>query len=292
MGSTRYGAEGAVGRGLSPDIWQAYGFIGGDFGDPSRIPFFFDDFANVPLFTTNTTNILANGYRTLQSNGVTIQNCAAADNSEGEFGILEIAGNDAEDDEGYIEMGAGKNGLVILDDTVGERAVVAFEARIKRTSVTDAHTGFTFGIGAPAIATTGGMVAETHVLVAKDFVGFQAKAGSNDEIDAIYSIVTTGVAAGFTDGDNVATSVADTWMKLGCVFDPLAEPNNKMKYFVDGVELGASKQVTDAIITAASAFPTDKEMTLVLLTRNETQDTTAHEVYMDWWAVGSYAVDT
>lgn len=290
MGTLRLSAEGAVGRGLSPAIWQAYGFIGGNFSDPSLIPFFFDDFANVPLFTTNTTNILANGYRTFQDDGVTIQNCLAADNSEGEFGILEIAGNDADNDEGSIELGGGKNGLVRIDPTVGECAVVAFEARIKRTSVTDDYTGFAFGIGEPGFTTVEALVDDTLALYAagKDFVGFQTLAASNEEIDTVYSI--GGTASIVQIKDNAGTSVADTWMKLGGVYDPGAEADKKLKLFLDGVELGDS--VTDAIITAGSVFPTDEEMTLVLLTKNGDAGTTTHEVYMDWWAIGSYSVDT
>jgi hypothetical protein len=289
MGSTRLSAEGAVGRGLSPAIWQAYDLLVG-FDDPSRGGFFFDDFANVPLFTTNTTNILANGYRTFQDDGVTIQNAATADNSEGEFGILEIAGNDADNDEGSIELGSGTNGLVRIDPTAGERAVVAFEARIKRTSVTDNHTGFAFGLGEPAFTTVEALVDDTLALYAagKDFVGFQTLAASNEEIDTVYSI--GGTASIVQIKDNAGTAVADTWIKLGGVYDPNAEADKKLKLFIDGVELGDS--VTDAIITAGTVFPTDEEMTLVLLTKNGDGTSAAHPVFMDWWAIGAYSTDT
>lgn len=288
MGTLRYSAEGAIGRGLSPAIWQAYGFIGGNFNDPSLIPFFFDDFAAMPKMASATAQA---GYYTYQDTGVTIQGCAAADNSEGEFGVLEIAGNDADNDEGHIELGAGVQGLVRLDTTAGERCVVAWEARIKRTSVTDDHTAFAFGIGEPAFCAAEGLVNDTGAMVAagKDFIGFQALCASNDEIDAIYTIGGTATVNQVTD--NAATSVADTWMKFGCVYDPRAEANRKLKYFIDGAEISYTTAVTDAIITAGTAFPTDEEMTLVLLTKNGDAATTAHAVYMDWWAIGSYLVD-
>jgi len=61
-----------------------------------------------------------------------------------------------------------------------------------------------------------------------------------------------------------------------------------MKFFIDGTELGDS--VTDAIIAAATAFPTDEELTPILATKVLTA--TAAPLYMDWWAVGSYSVDT
>ena len=88
MGTTRLSAEGAVGRGLSPAIWQAYGFIGGNQNDPSLTPMFFDDFDKLGLYTSATSQ---SGYKTYQDGGVTIQQAAAVDNSEGEFGLLEIS---------------------------------------------------------------------------------------------------------------------------------------------------------------------------------------------------------
>lgn len=287
MGTTRLSAEGATGRGLSPAIWQAYGFIGGNFSDPSLKPFFFDDFASLGVYASATSQ---GGCITYQDTGVTIQQCAAADNSEGEFGVLEITGNDADNDEGSIELGAGTSGLVRIDPTAGKRAVVAFEARIKRTTVTDNHTAFAFGLGEPGFCAANALVDDTAALVAagKDFVGFQTLTASNEEIDTVYMIGGTSPAVQVKD--NAGTAVADTWIKLGGVYDPNAESGKKMKFFIDGVELGDS--VTDAIITAGTAFPTDEEMTLVLLTKNGDGTSAAHAVYCDFWAVGSYPVDT
>ena len=286
MGTTRFSAEGAGGRGLSPAIWQRYGFIGGRHKDPSLIGFFFDDFAKLGVMASTVTQC---GYKTYQDEGVTIQQCASADNSEGEFGILEITGNDADNDEGSIELGAGTSGLVRIDPTLGERAIVACEARIKRTSVTNDHTAFAFGLGEPAFCAANALVDNTGAMVAagKDFVGFQALCASNSEIDTIYTI--GGTATVVQVKDNAATSVADTWMKLGVVYDPLGAANKKLKFFVDGVELDDS--VTDAIIAAGTAFPTDEEMTLVLLTKNGDAGTTAHGTFCDWWAVGTLPVD-
>jgi len=253
--------------------------------DPSYCPFFFDDFAGMPRMASVTAQ---GPYYTYQDTGVTIQGCAAADNSEGEFGVLEIAGNDADNDEGHIELGAGVQGLVRIDPTAGERCVVAWECRMKRTSVTDDHTAFAFGIGEPAFCAAEGLVDNTGALVAagKDFVGFQTLCASNEEIDTVYMIGSGAVAQ---VKDNAGTAVADTWIKLGCVYDPRGVTNKKLLFFIDGVELGDS--VTDAVIAAGTAFPTDEEMTLVLLSKNGDANSTAHAVYMDWWAIGSYCVD-
>lgn len=285
MGTLRHTAESAVKRGLSPGIWQAYGFIGGNFYDPSLRPFYFDDFPKFPTMASATEE---DGHITYQDTGVTIKPCADTDNSEGEFGIVEIAGNDADNDEGHLELGGAVGGLVRIDDTVGERCIVAFECRMKRTTVTDNHTAFAFGLGEPGFAAADALVDDTAALVAagKDFVGFQTLTASNEEIDTVYMI-----ASGSTVQvkDNAGTAVADTWIKLGGVYDPRAPADQKMKYFIDGVELG--DHPTDAVIAAGTAFPTDEELTLILLTKNGDAGTTEHLTYLDWWAVGSYCVD-
>jgi hypothetical protein len=283
MGTTRLSAEGSVGRGLSPAIWQAYNFIGGNFYDPSLRPMFFDDFANFPLYATT---VAQQGYLTVQDTNVTIQQCASCDNSEEEFGIMEIYHDGTQHDEGNIEMGSAKAGLVRIDDTAGERSVVAFEARVKALTVAVGDCCFAIGLGEPGIAAADMIVDTTGALVAKDFVGFQTLLTSNSEIDAVYSLVTTGVVQ---VTDNAGTLVADTWIKLGFVFDPLEAAGKKLKYFIDGDEITYDTAVTDAVIAAGTAFPTDEELTLCLGTKILTAAATYF--YVDWWAVGSYCVD-
>lgn len=285
MGTTRLSAEGAVGRGLSPAIWQAYGFIGGNFSDPSLKPMFFDDFEKLGVMATATSQ---GGYITYQDTSVTIQQCAATDNSEGEFGVLEVAHDGTAHDEGSIELGSGVSGLVRIDDTVGERAVVAAEARIKVPTVVVGDCCFAFGLAKAGQASADAIVDTTGALDGSgvDFVGFQTLLGSNSEIDTVYAIDSTATTVQVKD--NAGTMVLDTWIKLGMVFDPMAETNKKMKFFIDGTELG--DYVTDAIIAAGTAFPTDEELTLLFATKILTASATT--AYMDWWAVGSYSVDT
>lgn len=282
MGTTRLSAEGAVGRGLSPAIWQAYGFIGGNLNDPSLIPFFFIDFADFGVMASATSQ---GGFITYQDTGVTIQPGPAVDNSEGEFGMVEVAGNDADNDEGHLEMGAGTSGLVRIDPTVSERAVVAAEFRFKKASVADNALAVALGLGEPGFAAADALVDDTGALADKDFIGFQTLHASGEEIDTIYRISGGSVVQ---IKDNAGTMVADTWIKLGLVYDPNGATNKKIKMFIDGVELGDS--VTDAIIAAGTAFPTDEELTPVMLLKVGAAAESKGQ--LDWLAVGSYSVDT
>jgi hypothetical protein len=281
MGTLRLSAEGAVGRGLSPAIWQAYGFIGGALGDPSLFPFLFLDFANFGVMASAASQ---GGFITYQDSGVTIQPGPDCDNSEGEFGMVEVAGNDADNDEGHLELGAGTSGLVRIDPTAGERAVVAAEFRFKKVSVANNAVAVALGLGEPGFAAADGLADNTGVLASKDFVGFQTLHASGSEIDTVHRLAGQSVVQ---VKDNAATMVADTWIKLGMVYDPRAEANKKMKFFVNGVELNDS--VTDAVIAAGSVFPTDEELTLVMLTK--VGEAAESKAYLDWAAVGKYLVD-
>jgi hypothetical protein len=288
MGTLRLSAEGTVGRGLSPAIWQAYGFIGGNLNDPSRFGFHFDDFEKFPAMTSETDQ---DGYYTYQDAGVTIAPYTVIDNSDGEFGVVQIAGNNADNDEGHLELGDGTAGLVRIDPTAGSRCVVAFEARVKRTTVVTNNACFAFGLGEPGFAAADALVDDTSAMVAagKDFIGFQTLNASPSEIDAIYTIGGTATVNQITD--KAGTLVADEWIKLGGVYDPMQASGDKLKLFIDGAEIEYDTKVTDAIISAGTAFPTDEEMTLVLLTKCHTQATTEHPVYADWWCIGSRLVD-
>jgi len=283
MGTLRLSAEGAVGRGLSPAIWQAYGFIGGNFNDPSRVGFHFDDFEKFPTMTSVTDQ---DGFYTYQDSGVTIAPYATMDNSQEEFGVVCIAANDADNDEGAMELGDGTAGVVRIDPTAGSRAVVAFEARIRLTTVAENHACFAFGLAEPAICANSALVDNTSALVQKDFIGFQTLQASPSEIDAVYNIASGTLAQ---IKDNAGTLVAATYIKLGGVYDPREAKNEKLKLFIDGAYIGSS--VTDAIIAAGTAFPTDEELTLAFLTKSHTQATTAHPAYIDWWAIGTLWVD-
>lgn len=282
MGTTRLSAQGTVGRGLSPAIWQAYGFIGGNHSDPSLKPFFFDEFDRLGVLATT---VVQGPYVTLQEGASTIQQCTTVDNSLEEFGVLELAAFDGANEEASIELGGGTGGIVNLSLTAGSRNVVCWEARIRRTTLLHEHASFAFGLAEPGLAAAATLADTTAVFASKDIIGFQTLNDSNSEVDAIYR------AAGQTLGlvtDNAGTAVAATYQKYGCVFDPLASDGQKMRFFIDGAEIAYDTAVTDAVLAGAT-FPLDEPLTLLLAAI--TVEAVAHPVFMDWWAVGSYNVD-
>ena len=72
--------------------------------------------------------------------------------------------------------------------------------------------------------------------------------------------------------------VADTWIKLGFVFDPEAIPAERITWWVDGV--AQTTFVTQTQATAAT-FPDAEPMGLCLLTK--VGGAVAAQVDIDWW---------
>jgi hypothetical protein len=75
--------------------------------------------------------------------------------------------------------------------------------------------------------------------------------------------------------------VADTYVKVGFVYDPSAVDDKKIKLFVDGVEQALGVTATQI---ATATFPDAEELAMLLATKTHTQDTTAHTVTMNRWA--------
>jgi len=80
--------------------------------------------------------------------------------------------------------------------------------------------------------------------------------------------------------DTVATLVADTFIKLGFVYDPAAEPTKRIKVYVDGVEQSTYVTATDI---ATATFPDGEEMApMAYVSAASASDGI---LTMDWWRI-------
>jgi hypothetical protein len=86
--------------------------------------------------------------------GVTIKSLAVQDLSEGEHGILEVAGNDADNDEGSITTGGNVGTIGLISDTAAQAKRLAFECRIKKASVDDNACAFFVGLSEEGLSAT------------------------------------------------------------------------------------------------------------------------------------------
>jgi len=266
---TMYGATGL--EGLSPAIWG--GCPMSDIrNDNSEGILCEDEFMRALTFTSATGQ---DGYRTYQDTGVTIKGLTTSI-----VGELEIAGNDADNDEGSITgLGNGVCPVAKISTTAGSKFELWFEGKIKKASIANNGLAFFFGL-----ATTGGAVADiladdTGILkAAHGFVGFQCLQADGDALLAIYQKTSeTKVAVDST----AAVLVADTYVKLGLHYDG----DDTVTYFVDGASVGTVS------LEDATVFPDGTAMAMLFATKVGTNSAEVKS-YLDWWKLVQRKVET
>lgn len=223
-------------------------------------------------------------YTTYQNTGVTIaQNENVADigsGSTGALGVLEVANNDADNDQGFIQFGGGV-GAFRIDNGASNTGKVMFEARFQTESIADDGVAFFIGLGTGPLA-DGDLADDTGDLVAsKGYIGFQRLNDDGDQLDIVYQAASqtkqTLVA-------NAQTLVANTWYKVGFVYDPDAGDSKKITFYINGAE--QSTYVTTALIDAAT-FPEGEALSPMLLTKTGTASEAS--VWLDYIAAVQYA---
>ena len=255
-------------RGLSSRIWGRLPLKNWSVGLGGR--FFFDDFLNHPAHISTQT---IGNYASYIDTGVTLKQAA------GEVtGAIEIAGNDADNDEGSIITGGGAGGMVAIDASGTGR--VAFECRFKKASIGDNGLSFFVGLSEEGSQAANALTDDSGVIADKDFIGFSVLQDNGEELDFTWKKAgqTVQVHA------NIASMVADTYMKMGFLYDPGNHPNDKkIKIFVDNGEEEAV-YVTQTQLDAAT-FPDGEELCLFLATKVGTGSAEVKS-QLDWWAVG------
>jgi hypothetical protein len=162
-----------------------------------------------------------------------------------------------------------------------------FEARVKASTITDTKNGFFLGLMENAALTAIVPIAADGTIADQNLVGFHRLEGDGDAVDTIYK--ANGVTQ-VTVGADAVTLVADTYVKLGMVFEPEVDPmihdpslSNAAKwnltFYKNGVRLADKKQIPSA---AGTDFPNDVGLGLVFAVLNAT-GTTPGSNTIDWW---------
>ena len=231
--------------------------------------FFHDDFINFPKMSTAADT---GQYASTADTGNTIT--GIADEIGGHVRLLTDA---TDNDSAGITTGGNVGVICTIDDAAPQ--IVAFEARIKKSLITDNGVAFFCGLSEEALAAGDTLVDDTGALADKDFIGFKNLHDSGAAMDFVYK------KEGQTENELIAgvqTMVADTYYKVGFLYDPFNHPNSKkIKIFVDGLE--QSTYVTQALIEAA-AFPAGEEMALLMYMKNGAA--AIGEFVCDWWRIG------
>jgi hypothetical protein len=124
-------------------------------------------------------------------------------------------------------------------------------------------------------------IAAAGTLSDNNFAGFHRLEGDGDQIDLVSK--ADGVTQVTVDDDALPTAdvlVADTYIKLGMVFDPLdINGKNNLVFFANNLRLA-----TDYTMASGSGtdFPNDVGMGLAFAVLNAT-GTTPGTSTIDWW---------
>tara|TARA_R100000458_G_scaffold31319_2_gene28730 strand:+ start:758 stop:1558 length:801 start_codon:yes stop_codon:yes gene_type:complete len=170
---------------------------------------------------------------------------------------------------------AGTNvDLCHISDAAGETAKLWFECRMKVNSVAD--MGLFIGLAAEADFAVDFLVDDTADLASgADAIGFHVLTASPTAVGVTYQEDGSTKQALET---GVHTLVADTYVKLGFVYDPDESDANKIKFYVNGAKTATN--VTAAMI-AASTFPDSKNLGFVAT--NKTGEGVTKTMNVDWY---------
>lgn len=256
---TRYWGEPC--RGPSPII----------FGDVAKLQHdqimgralvFYDDFAWIG---SHASAQASGGYPTYQDTGVTITQKETIVDTNKELGVLEIANNDADNDEGQVVFGTP--GAFALRTTSGNASKVMFEARINKSGIGDNGLAFFVGLGSLAPAADN-LVNNTGALAATlSCLGFQCLQDDGDQVDIVYQ------ETGQTKQTVLANAVqltANTYVKLGFIFDPNSlDPAKTVKFYIasDGLQPTEQSVYLNTTQVTAATFPDDSLLSPVLYTK-------------------------
>ena len=248
----------------SPSIWADCPALEIEAGIKDGIHIY-DDFGNGPLVAAGAEADYK-GYRGFADTGGSV-----ADG--GEWGGTLVMSSDGDNEGAGLRTGAAP-----FQIDIGQ-GKFWFEARIKTSTIADTKHGIFLGLtGAVAITATS-PIAAAGTLADINFVGFHRLEGDGDMLDTVYK--ADGVTQVTLQADAV-TLVADTYVKLGMVFDP---KTNVLTFYKNGVPLSTTYTIPAA---DGTDFPNDVRLGMLMSVLNATASTPGSSE-IDWWRAAQLA---
>lgn len=266
--------RGANTSGLSPRLWSRVTGTAMQSDGSKRLILVGDDF-NAPKAADTYTDVYSEvAYTSYIDTGGTLLGLA-----DEKGGVLALAMDNTDNDEIWMEAGDGTIQLGQISDTAGDDHLTAFECRVKFSSIVDGVCSFFAGLATPGLAAADTMTDDTGALAAaKSFIGFRNLL-DGDGVDCYYQAVSQ---TGVTSISDAHTLVADTFVKLGFLYDPSAPASKRITWYVDNVE--QSTYVTATQIATAT-FPDAEALTFLFGYKNTIGTTpSTTEGAIDWWA--------
>lgn len=202
-------------------------------------------------------------------------------------GAIELNTDATDNDEIWMSTGAATTGptLGAISDAAGSAFMTAFEIRCKKSSVADNVTAMFAGLAEEGLAAADTKVDNTGVLADKDLIGFDNVHADGDAVNFVYRLAGQNLV---TKISAVATLTADTFVKLGFIYDPFAQASERITVYVDNSPSTTFVTASDISTSTGDAFPDGEN--LAFLAGHKNGAATAGILTIDWWAYAQIAV--
>lgn len=244
--------------------------------DPNFGYGFFDDFCHNPLIPTETSQAAWKNYKVFNTGSGVVAPVSAINSTETGGGILGIT-LDTDNDSGTI---ADAYPAYYLSGSASTSGKLWFEARIAVHSIATNMVSVLLGLAETdlwTLATGVPLNGGDAITNSASFIGFQRAEDGLGVVNTVYSDRATSVT---NIGASEGTAAANTWVKLGIVYDPTLS-TDCVKFFQNGIQLATSLSRADLVaMTNLDA----NAVGLMLATVADTAGTSA-TTYMDWWRI-------
>lgn len=254
--------------------------------NPGEGYWFFDDFVDFGIAGTQTSEINLGRYKVYNTGSGTVASNKFPNSTGTQLGGVISMLCDTAGDQSVIGTHACPYSLA---STAGK---LWFEARIATTSVATAMTHIFIGLGNNADVTFGAAIPLADADATGTAVALVGFARLEDGQTALNTVLTDEGATynyGGTPSTNIQTGAgtlaADTWIKVGMMYDP-KNASRCLRFFVNGVE--ASTAVTSTILAATTHL--DASGLGPVFAQFADTSGTSNYAYLDWWACYQQAV--
>jgi hypothetical protein len=277
---------GESGRGPSPRLWRkAHAALVDPVGD-DMATMIFNDFDNINTVTATTAAAVigpGHGYHAFFEDTGDLDDITQLGNTRD--GVIRIsAGDGADDDSVAIMTGGGRGSVGTISRAAAAARLTICEFRFRKTLVANDKGSVFLGLGeqpASAIARAGvadGIIGADDNLADDDSIGFLIDSVDGDALSFRYmkeSGTETIVIA------SAQTLVANTFYKVGFIYDPSAPESQQIAIYIDNVE--QSTYVTGTLMDVSADFPSGEFMNMCVINKGSV-GTTPDDIELDWWS--------
>lgn len=256
-----------TGAGPTAALWKRFP-IQAIIQDPSLGVYFFDDFHDLPAHG-DTSGAAVSGALGRYSHYIYTGGAIADGNTTGGVGGVAKFSSDGDNEGAAIGPLVGGFNLAT---TLGS---FLYEARVKSSTITDTKHGFFAGLIAGGLIAAGVPIATDGTLYDTNFIGFHRLEGDGDMLDVVWKADGQTQQSLITDA---ITLVADTWVKIGILYDKQEDDSHKLTFFKNGVPLTTYGTATQM---DAATFPDDIALGLTFAVLNATGSTPGNSS-IDW----------